>query len=294
MVGTASKESGAGNLAAHAALGVLAFLTFAPFLFTIVTSFKTVPQYYHNFWLPAYPPHFENYTLAVTILGRFVLNSIIVSGISCLLVLLLSTVSGYLFARLDFPGRKILFASIVALLLVPGVLTLIPAFLVAKNLPYFWRNAADSHGILNTYWVLILPYASSGQVLGIFILRNFFGSLPQDLFDAARIDGAHEMSALWNVGVPLSMPVLGSVAIVTLLATWNNFIWPLVTVTDERYMVMTNGLSLFVSQVSTLGAQIQYGVLFAGFTVASLPLILVFLIFTRTFLRGMTAGALKA
>ena len=277
----------------HIVLGILLLLTLFPFIFMVISSFKSNPQFYRTFWLPAFPLHFSNYAEAGVILGRFLFNSMLVSASSLIITIVLATLASYAFAREEFPGRRLLFGSVVSLLLVPAVVTLVPTFIVVKNFPYFWAAEADTRGLLNTYWAMILPYASGGLALTTFVLTNFFRGIPNEFFESARIDGAGDRSVIAHILLPLSRPILGTVAIIHLLGTWNNFIWPLVSVTDPDRSVVTTGLMLFVSQVNTFNSNIRYGPMFAGYTVAALPLLVLFFFFTRAFMRGMTSGALK-
>ncbi|MCD6384952.1 carbohydrate ABC transporter permease [Candidatus Sumerlaeota bacterium] len=262
---------------AHLLLMILLILTFYPFIFMVLTSFKSVGQFYRNFWSISLPLHPENYLEAWNGVKFYILNSIIVSGLSLIGVLFLASITSYVFTRFRFFGRDFLFYAIISLLMVPGVLTLVPTFMIAKKL-----------SLLDTRWVLILPYISGGQVFAIFVLSAFFGTIPRDLFDASAIDGAKEYQILWHLVIPLSKPILGVVAIMNLLWTWNEFMWPYVTLNDARKFVLPVGLLTYFGQYGA-----NYGVMFAGYIIASIPLILVFSIATRTFIRGISSGALK-
>lgn len=265
------------NLFNHLALTGFVVLTFFPFIFMLLTSTKNVPQFYQNFWKISFPLHLENYAEAWEGIARYIFNSIFVSSISLLGVLTIGSTTAYVFARFDFFGKTVLFFAILALLMVPGILTLIPAFMVVKQL-----------GLLNSYWVLILPYISGGQVFAIFLLRSFFESLPRDIFDAATVDGCPEYKIIWHLVLPLSRPILGTVAIVNLLGTWNDFIWPYVTLQSPEKFVVPVGMLSYAGQ---FGA--KYGTMFAGYTIASLPLLILFLLTTRTFIKGLSSGAVK-
>src|SRR5262249_32448526 len=153
-----------------------------------------------------FPIEWNNYVLAWKQVRGFLFNSIVVSGAAVLGVLAVAAPTAYAFARGRFPGRNLLFASILALMMFPGVLTLIPSFQLVNRL-----------GMLNTYWVMILPAIAYLQILSIYILRTFFESQQSELFEAARIDGASEWHAFWYVALPLARPVLGVVAIIVLL-----------------------------------------------------------------------------
>ena len=263
----------------HVILVLFAFLTFYPFLFMIITSLKNNHQFYHFFWRPiVFPVEWYNWVLAWRQVRGYILNSVIVSGVSIIGVLIIASLAAYAFARGRFPGRNVLFGSIIVLMMFPGVLTIIPSFHLVKAL-----------GLLNTYWVMILPDIAYLQILSIYILRTFFESQQPELFEAARIDGANELQAFYRIAIPLARPVLGVIAIITLLATWNDFIWPLLTVTKGSIQPITVGLTYFTSGTFRQA----FGPLMAGYTIASLPLIILFGLFMRTFIEGMSAGAVK-
>ena len=177
---------------------VLVFLVLAtllPFYMTILMSQKTNGEIINDFW--AFPKKFhpEFFTEALKLVDHYIVNSIIIGTITVAGVLFLSSISGYVFARLDFGGKKLLFILLISLMMVPGILTLVPAFLWFKEFPLVGGNnlfGTGGNGFLNSRWVLFLPYVSSGQILGIFLCKTFFESLPESLFDAARIDGASE------------------------------------------------------------------------------------------------------
>jgi len=262
------------------ALILIALITFYPFIFMLVSSFKSIFQFYHKFWSPSWPFHFENYSEVFPVLSPYILNSILVTVISVAGIVLFSALTGFVFARFKFPCKKVLFYAIIGLMMVPWILTLVPSFMVVKRL-----------GLLNTYWVMILPYISGGQVLAIYIFHSFFVTLPEELFESARMDGAGYFQQFWYIGSAMSRPVFGLVAIISSLAVWNNFIWPLVTTTDDKITVLTVGVMRFTYSYSF--GSVNYGEIFAGYTIASVPLLILFLFATKQFMKGITAGALK-
>ncbi len=258
-------------------LSVICSLTLAPLVMAFFISLKTIPQFARDPFILTFPLHWENYSLAWEIVRRFMLNSIIISGATVLGVLTLSSLSAYAFAILDFPGRKVLFYLVLALLMVPSALTLIPSFVLIKDL-----------GLINTYWAMILPWIAGGQVFAIFMLRTFFEGLPRELFDAARIDGATEWQGYWLIALPLSKSILGVVAILDVLGTWNNLIWPALTVTEQALLTLTPGLMTYQSAHYT-----RYGFMMAGLLLGAIPLVILFLFTSRWFVEGLTSGAIK-
>jgi len=188
--------------------------------------------------------------------------------------------AAYAFARHRFPGSQLLFYAILALLMIPGVLTLIPQFLLVKRL-----------GLLNTYWALILPYIAGGQAFGIFVLRSFFASQPEELFESARLDGASEFAIYWHIALPLARPILATLMVLSLLSTWNDLIWPLVTIGRPELWTISQALVSFSGRLAT---QQQYGPMFAGYIIASIPLLILFMFTARLFIQGLASGAVKA
>jgi len=273
-----SRPMGLSGLIWRMLLIVLLFLTFLPLLFMFLTSFKNTHQFYHTFWLPAWPPAFENYSRAFGDLSVYILNSVFVTGASVVGVLLFSTMTGFLFARYRFPGRETIYYLMLAMLMVPGVLMLIPQFVWVQHL-----------GLLDTYWVMVLPYIAGMQIMGMFLLRGFFAQIDQALFESAQVDGAGLFRQLWHIALPLSKPVLGVVAIMSALAAWNSFLWPLVTTSNEDVTVLTVGMLRYTGRITG-----QYGPMFAGYTISAIPLGILFTLFTRAFMKGVTSGALKA
>ncbi|MCM3439465.1 carbohydrate ABC transporter permease [Metabacillus halosaccharovorans] len=263
----------------HLFLIVLAFIALYPFFYMIITSFKTNGQFYSNFFGITFPLHVENYAVAWEAIGGYIFNSVFVGVVSVLIIITTSALAGYSFARLRFKGKNFLYMSVVALLMIPGLLTLIPLFLLVK-----------SFGLLDSYMGLIIAFAAGGQAFTIFVFRQSFASLPEELFEAARIDGCGELRVFWQIVLPLSKPIIGTMAIWNLLAIWNEYMMPLVLLSDPTKFPITVGLIQFESQFVS---QTLYGPMFAGYTIASLPLLILFLFTMRLFMKGLTSGAVK-
>ncbi len=268
------------DLPIHIVLAFLALVTFFPFVFLLISSFRPTVDFMHTFWGLPKIPEWANYRDAWKVISPYMLNSLIVSGVSMVGVLGIASISSFVFARFRFPGREILFMAILALLMIPSILTLIPAFLLIKEL-----------NLINTYWALILPYIAGGQVFAIFILRSFIASLPEELFEASRLDGASTFQMFWHIALPLSKPMLITVAIMNVLTTWNDYIWPLVTIPSQKLWTISLGIVSFGSQYGGLE---RWGPMFAGYVIASIPLIILFTLTMRYFIAGLTSGAIKA
>src|SRR5262245_57781785 len=179
------------DLALHLPLLHLLALTFYPFVFLLQTSLKDNAQFYHDFWGFAPPFHWTNYVDAWGAIRHYILNTVVVTVATVLGTLLVASLAAYAFARHRFPGREPLFYLVLALMMVPGVLTLVSSFMWMKQFPLaggnnFWGEGGQ--GLLDSHWALVLPYVAGGQVFAIFILRSFMGALPEELFEAARLD----------------------------------------------------------------------------------------------------------
>ena len=258
---------------------ILIILTLYPFIFMIITSTKSATQFIHHYWEPVLPFHIrENYSAAWEQVDRYLLNTVYVAAISVTVGLLTTSLAGFAFARFSFPGKNLFFSAIMLLMMIPGILQLIPNFM--------WCNQL---GLLNTYWVLILPYIASAQAYNIYILRTFFASLPQGLFEAAIIDGASDLQSYAQIAMPLSKGILGTLAILRFTMVWNDLIWPMIVTNDESHRTITVGLYYYRG-----GTHTQYGAMFAGYLIASIPLLLIFAVFMRQFMAGITSGAIKA
>ena len=176
-----------------------------------------------------------------------------------------------------------------ALLMIPGLGLLTVFFIGPPALLPKIQQLADHMRFMNNYKVMYLPYIAGGQVMSIYLLRGFFADMENDLFEAAQVDGAGLLRQLWHVGVPLATPIVGVVAIVSAIGVWNNYLWPLVTTSSEDVMVLTVGIQRYMGRIGGL-----YGEMYAGYTISMLPLAVLFAFCTKLFLRGLTAGALKA
>ncbi len=209
--------------------------------------------------------------------GSYFINSLIITGGSLILILILALGAGFVLGRYTFKGNNIIFAFILTGMLVPAKLAILPLFIQLK-----WMNLLDSR------LGLILVYTSAALPAAIFIMSGFFKSLPTDLDNAARIDGASEFKLLSKVLVPLVRPGMAIVAIYSAIPIWNDFFLPLVFLQSPEKKTLMQGLTVFFGQYAS-----QWGVLFAGLCLAALPLVVLYLILSEQFIKGLTAGAVK-
>jgi multiple sugar transport system permease protein len=251
----------------------------SPFVWMVLGSFKTQGELLQSppTWWPQ-AVTFDNYTQLFSRLNfsQYFLNSTVVAVAVTAGNLLFCSMVGYALAMLDFPGKRALFITVMATLLIPGVVTFVPLFVLVTNL-----------GLTNSLPGLILPFLVTP--FGVFLMRQFILGLPRDLLDAGRVDGASELRIFGRIFLPLCGPALATLGILTFLGSWNNFLWPLVVAQEESRYTLPVALALYAKgQNST-----QYGLLLAGATVVVIPIILIFLIFQRRFIEGIATTGIK-
>ena len=275
-----------GDLAIHAVLLVILGLTILPFVFLLNNSFRTNYELDHAFFgVPAalgrkdWGALFQSYRDAWQVVRPHTANTLLVAAATALGVTGLGSVTAFVFSQFKFPGHRAMFLFVLSFMMIPGILTLVPSFLLVKRL-----------GLLNSYWVLILPYIAGGQVFAIFLFKSFFDGLPGELFESARMDGAKPLRQYFSLVLPLSKQILSVVLVTNVLGTWNNFLWPLVTNSDAKYQTVSAGLYGLGS--STLA--VNYSSLFAAYALSSVPMLILFLYATKPFMSGLTSGAFKA
>jgi multiple sugar transport system permease protein len=252
-----------------------------PFAWLIITSIETPAEALH--FPPILTPHqldFANYPQALQEepFARFFINSAVVAVATVIGNLVLCSLAGYAFARYRFLGRGLLFAVIMTTLMVPFQVTMIPQFIITKWLGVHLLGAVG----INHIGALILPNAATA--FGIFFLRQFFRTLPIEYEEAARVDGASRLTVLWRVVLPLSLPALSTLAALTFLDSWNNFLWPLIAITSTNQMTLPLGLAMFQSAHS-----IEWTHLMAGNVMSLIPMLIIFFAAQRYFVRSVTA-----
>lgn len=267
-----------GNIIGPIILGLLLLLTLFPFYLMVVNSFKWQNDIIKSPWFFSSQFHWENYVKALGSIARPMLNSVFVTASVIFIVIVVSVMAAYSFVRFpSFPFKNLLYLGIIALLMIPGFVLLIPQYIQVVDL-----------GISNTYASLILPPAAYSVAMGTFLTRTAMEGIPRSLFEAADIEGAGEFSILLKIVLPLSSSVLATVAIVTGLSAWNNYIWPLVVSSGEHTMQIAVALTKLKGSIKE-----GQGLLLAGYTIASLPLILLFCFSSRAFIAGLTQGSVK-
>jgi len=262
----------------HTVIILVAFLTIYPLFILVASSFKTNIQIYENIFGLSFPLHFEHYVIAYKQIYSGLVNSVIVTCGNIVLTLIISSMAGYAFACFRFPGKNILFFSMMMMMMVPYFLILTPQFIVSQRL-----------GLLNTYLVQILPPSSAFAILSTFLITTHMESLPRSLFEMASIEGAGSFTTFTRIAIPLSKPILVVVTITNTISSWNNYIWPLVAANSRE----VRPVILAITKITASAHQMP-GVNFAGYVLSSIPLMIVFIFATKPFVEGMTAGAVKA
>lgn len=209
-------------------------------------------------------------------LGRLYLNSLLVTGTAVVIVVALASLAAYAFARLSFPGRDALFYLFLIGLLLPPQTVVIPLFVLLRDM-----------GILNTYWALILPYGSWPLALTIYLMRSFYRTLPRDVEDAARIDGAGLLQTFWHVMLPLVRPAIVTMAILNAVNLWNELLFALLFIRDDALRTLPAGLLAFYGYHS-----VDYKLVFAALSIATIPILIVYFVFQRQIIAGLTVGSL--
>ncbi|MBI1337324.1 MAG: ABC transporter permease subunit [Phycisphaera sp.] len=261
----------------HGAIWLVLAFAFLPLYLMVIVSFKTNKQFYEAPATLTTPMHPSNWRTAWEMVTPSVANSMFISIACTLITLFFALSAAYFFARKKMPMSGFFWNAIIVLMMMPMIANLVPLF----------RLLADLN-LLNTLSALVIVGAASGQVFAIFVLRNFVADIPRDLYEAAEIDGANHFQQVWNVVVPFAGPILGTVGVMQFIATWNEFVLPLIVMRDH------SKLPVMVQLLRLAGEYIKYwGPLMAGYAIASIPVIILFVFSMKLFVRGLTEGAVK-
>ena len=268
------------RIGTYAFLIAIAIIVLFPFYWMIISSLKDLAEYRLNtptFWprkimLSNYREAFETAQL-----GKLFVNTMIVGVISTILSLIITVLSAFAFARLEFKGRDTLFTLMLATMMIPGELFTITNYLTVTNL-----------GWLNTYTVLIVPFLVS--VFYIFLLRQNFLQIPNELYLAAKVDGTSDLKYLWKVMVPLALPTLISITILKMMGAWNSYVWPRLVANDEAHRLITNGLR---NAFTTTTGDVNIPVQMAAVALVSAPLFLVFILLRKYIMAGVSRSGIK-
>jgi raffinose/stachyose/melibiose transport system permease protein len=255
------------------------FIMLYPVVVMVLSAFKTTGEIFeHPFALPDFT-QVRNFgrVLGETSMPTYFVNSILVTGASVILILVLGTMAAYAVARYESRTNTLVLLFFLAGLMLPLKLAIIPLFILLRDLE-----------LLDTRWSLIVTYTAIGLPSAVFIMAGFLRALPAELEDAARIDGASEPRIMWSVMLPLARPPMAIAAIQNAVPIWNDFFFPLVFIQSDANKTLPQGLTSFMGEYTT-----DWGMLFAGLTIAAAPITLLYIALSRQFIQGMTAGAVK-
>jgi multiple sugar transport system permease protein len=266
------------SLALHAVLVLGALVTLTPLLWMVSASFMS-PGESNSFPPRLLPqvPTLQNYVDLFTRLNlaRYLLNSTLVAVLATLISLVINSMAGYAFAKLRFAGRERVFHVLLAALVIPGQVGMLPLFLLLRAM-----------GLVNTMAGVVVPFMAG--IFGIFMIRQYAMSIPDDLLDAARVDGAGEYRIFWNIVIPVIQPILVTLAVFTFLSAWNDFMWPLIVLSDDAKYTLP------VALASLSGEHVQdTGLMMAGSVLTVLPVVVLFVVLQRAYIRGVMMGSVK-
>lgn len=268
------------ELSKHFILLAVLFFSFVPFVLMFIISFKDNDQFVANPWLPDALSswHWENWAKGWHTVSPYIANSIVTSLAGVVLCLILAIPTSYVIARYRFRGRELIYYGFVLTMFLPGgAAALVTTFKLMSSL-----------SLVNSLWSLVLLAGTGGQIGCVFILRQFIEDIPKELFESAEIDGAGHFRQMTMIMIPLSGPIIGTLAIMNFLGAWNNLILPMVLLRDDAKLTIPVGLMRLDGEYVKM-----WGELMAGYSIAAIPLVILFLFSTRLFVRGLTAGAVK-
>ncbi|ANE48688.1 ABC transporter permease [Paenibacillus swuensis] len=282
----------AGNILFYAVSISIAVFMFLPFFWSLMTSIKPSEEIFSLpiRWFPS-SISWEHYRTAFTTVpfGLYFWNSLVLAIGGVIANLFFGSLSGYAFAKLNFRLNKPLFMVLLAAMMIPGIVTMIPSFYVLKNFPLIGGNdifGSGGNGFMNSFWGVIIPGASGS--FAVFFMRQFFMTLPTDMMEMARIEGCKEFRIFWNIYLPLTKPALATLGIFTFQAGWNSFLWPMIVLNDPEKATIQMGLKAF-----SYNYQTDFGPMMAGALIAIVPILILFLVLQKYFVQGIAFSGTK-
>ena len=222
----------------------------------------------------------SNYSIALTTISKFIFNSFVITLIGTAGQLIVPILTAYAFVRFRFPGKNAIFMGFLALMMIPGTLTLTSQYIIVKTL-----------GMVNSIWGVILPAVSGAIPMSVFLLRSFFGGVSQEMFEAAEIDGARDLTVLMRIMVPLSMPIIAVLGVQAFMGIWNDYLWPSLVLLRSDARTISVALVSLTDQFYNMTH--SYSVAFAGYLISAIPIIILFVFCSKQFVEGISAGAFK-
>lgn len=276
------KKKHSRQIALNAVIMLLIALSIYPITILLFGFTKDTLTWDYNKWLPSFPLWFTNVSFAWKQIAHAFWNTIFVATVTTVGGVFLSSLGGFVFARMKFYGKEILFYFVIALMMVPGILGLIPWYLMLKEL-----------GLVDSLWALILTGIFGAPIFGIFLLRSFLASIPEELFEAGRIDGCGTFRLYYKIAVPVSLAILSTLAVMQVVNVWNDLIGPSIVLTSKENYIITLALRNLSVTLGGQGALINYPALFSAYVISSVPLILLFFFASKYYVEGLTSSGMK-
>lgn len=256
------------------------FISVYPLLWVVIQSLKTETEFLESIWTLPARLNFQNYATAWNDAGmsRYFLNSVVVTLVTTAVNLVFVTCAGYAFAKLTFPGKTFFYYMIIFNLLIPTAIILLPMFTMVNRMH-----------LVNTLPALVFPYFQGFAPMGLIICRNYFEDLPDELMEAGKLDGCSNMQVFRKIMLPLAKPILATMAILSAMQVWNEYLWALTSITDESKYTLSVGVALFNKKTETVG----YTPVFAALSISALVIVVVYLCMQKNFVKSIAAGAVK-
>ena len=256
------------------------FISVYPLLWVVIQSLKTETEFLESIWTLPARLNFQNYATAWNDAGmsRYFMNSVVVTLVTTAVNLGFVTCAGYAFAKLTFPGKTFFYYMIIFNLLIPTAIILLPMFTMVNRMH-----------LVNTLPALVFPYFQGFAPMGLIICRNYFEDLPDELMEAGKLDGCSNMQVFRKIMLPLAKPILATMAILSAMQVWNEYLWALTSITDESKYTLSVGVALFNKKTETVG----YTPVFAALSISALVIVVVYLCMQKNFVKSIAAGAVK-
>ena len=256
------------------------FISVYPLLWVVIQSLKTETEFLESIWTLPARLNFQNYATAWNDAGmsRYFMNSVVVTLVTTAVNLVFVTCAGYAFAKLKFPGKTFFYFIFIFHLLVPTGIILLPMFTMVNRMH-----------LVNTLPALVFPYFQGFAPMGLIICRNYFEDLPDELMEAGKLDGCSNMQVFRKIMLPLAKPILATMAILSAMQVWNEYLWALTSITDESKYTLSVGVALFNKKTETVG----YTPVFAALSISALVIVVVYLCMQKNFVKSIAAGAVK-
>ena len=256
------------------------FISVYPLLWVVIQSLKTETEFLESIWTLPAKLNFQNYATAWNDAGmsRYFMNSVVVTLVTTAVNLVFVTCAGYAFAKLTFPGKTFFYYMIIFNLLIPTAIILLPMFTMVNRMH-----------LVNTLPALVFPYFQGFAPMGLIICRNYFEDLPDELMEAGKLDGCSNMQVFRKIMLPLAKPILATMAILSAMQVWNEYLWALTSITDESKYTLSVGVALFNKKTETVG----YTPVFAALSISALVIVVVYLCMQKNFVKSIAAGAVK-